>query len=56
MADPGRVFYEIARNLLDEQWRAVYVEELGDRRNAEARVFAASRTNERLGRSSGHPS
>ena len=50
MADAGRVFYEIAHNPLDEQWRAVYDEELGDRRNVEAMVFAASGTDARLGK------
>ncbi len=49
MADPGKVFYDIVVNLLDETWRSAYVEELGDKRGPAAVVAAAARTNERLG-------
>lgn len=49
MADAGKVFYDIVVNLLDDDWREAYVEELGDKRGPAAVVFAAGRTNERLG-------
>lgn len=46
----NRTFYEIACRLLDEQWRAVFVQQLGTQTGPTAFVFAASRTDDILGR------
>lgn len=50
MADAGRVLHSIVINMLDDRWRAVFIEELGDKRGPTAMVFAAGRTNDRLER------
>lgn len=50
MADGGQTFHRIILDMLDDRWRAVFIEELGDKRGPTAVVVAACRTNERLGR------
>ena len=44
-----RTMYRIAARLLDDVWRTTFIEELGDRHGPTAFVFAAARTNDRLG-------
>lgn len=44
-----RTMYRIAARLLDDVWRTTFIEELGDAHGPTAFVFAAHRTDKRLG-------